>query len=39
MEKLINFFSNILLKAFNVRLNVSCMTLYGEPDCPEEILK
>lgn len=39
MQKFINLFSAILLKAFNVRLNVSCMSFYGEPDCPEEILK
>lgn len=39
MQKIINFLPAILLKAFNVRLNVSCLSLYGEPDCSEEILK
>jgi cyclic lactone autoinducer peptide len=39
MQKSINFFSDMLLKIFKVRLNVSCMSFYGEPDCPEEILK
>ncbi|MFT8351573.1 AgrD family cyclic lactone autoinducer peptide [Clostridium saccharoperbutylacetonicum] len=39
MEKFTNFLAAILLKVFNVRLNVSCATFYGEPECPEEILK
>ncbi|AQR93261.1 MULTISPECIES: AgrD family cyclic lactone autoinducer peptide [Clostridium] len=39
MEKFTNSLAAILLKVFNVRLNVSCATLYGEPECPEEILK
>lgn len=39
MQNFINFLSAVLLKAFNVRLNVSCMSFYGEPDCSEEILK
>lgn len=39
MQKSINFFSDMLLKVFKVRLNVSCVTFYGEPDYPEELLK
>lgn len=39
MQKFANILSIILLKAFNVRLNVSCMSFWGEPDYPEELLK
>ena len=39
MHKSINFFSNILINIFDLVSKSSCLSFYGEPDYPEELLK
>lgn len=39
MQKLLNFFSNLLIDLFGLVSNTSCAGYYGEPDYPEELLK
>lgn len=39
MQKSINIFSTMLLNLFKLVTKTSCLTLYGEPNYPEELLK
>ena len=39
MQKLLNFFSTLLISIFGLVSNTSCAGYYGEPDYPEELLK
>ncbi|EKQ52274.1 MULTISPECIES: hypothetical protein [unclassified Clostridium] len=39
MQRSISFFSAMLLNLFNLISKSSCVSVWGEPDYPEELLK